>query len=296
VKLIPYGGWKRNALLSNGEVELVVTADVGPRIIRLAFAGCRNLFAEFREQRGRSGEKEWAIRGGHRLWIAPEVKPLTYEPDNGPVRMEAVRNGVRTVQTTGPLSGVRKSMEIAVSPRRNRVTVTHRLTNMNRRAVRLAPWALTVMAPGGTAIVPLPGKIPHTRRLTHNQEWSIWSYTDFADGRWTLGSRYVLFRQDRRRGPAKLGVAHREGWVAYQLGEFVFVKRFALVQGAAYPDGGVNFETFSDRRMLEVETLGPLADVPPGGTVVHRETWDLFRGVRPCRTERDVDRNILPLL
>lgn len=295
VEKVAFRGWENNWRISNGQVELVVTQDVGPRVARFGFAGERNMFAEYRAQQGRMREKEWMIRGGHRLWIAPEVKPDTYETDNTPIEVRRVSNGVRTIQPVGRLSGVRKQMDITLSPLRNEVRIVHKLTNANRRAVKLAPWALTVMAPGGMAIIPLPKKIPHTERLTHNQEWSLWGYTDFADPRWTLGSGFVFFRQDRRRGPAKLGIAHREGWIAYQLGKHVFVKKFAWIDGEAYPDGGVNFETFSNEDMLEVESLGPLAVLKPGRSVKHVETWRLFRNVAEIRTERDARKGIVPL-
>lgn len=287
IEKVAYRGWANNVKLSNGQIELVVTQDVGPRIIRLGFKGERNLMAEMRTQLGKSGEKEWMIRGGHRLWFAPEAKPDTYELDNGPVAISKTADGVRTCQAAGPLTGIQKRMQIRLASRTNEVEITHVLTNRGRKARQLAPWALTVMAPGGTCIIPLPKKIAHTARLTHNQEWSIWGYTDFTDGRWTLGSQFIFFRQSRRRGPGKLGMAQREGWVAYQLGEFVLVKRFAWVEGATYPDGGVNFETFSNEEMLEVETLGPLATLKPGQSAKHVETWKLLRGIRPICTEAE---------
>jgi hypothetical protein len=293
---VRFNGWKDNVRLSNRDVELIVTTEVGPRMVRFGFVGKKNLFAEIRGQQGGRGEKEWMIRGGHRFWIAPEEKPKTYELDNTPIEARAIRDGVRTVQPVGPLSGIQKVIDITLAPRRNEVRIVHTLRNRSRRAVRLAPWALSVMAPDGCAIIPLPKKIPHEKRLTHNQEWSLWGYTDFADGRWTLGSRYLFFRQDRRKGPNKLGLAHREGWVAYQLGEFVFVKRFARKDGAPYPDGGCNFETFSNQEMLEIESLGPLVDLAPGRSVKHEEVWTLHRGVKPCSTEKDIERYLLPLL
>ena len=43
-----YAGWKNCVRLSNGEIELVVTTDVGPRVIRLGFVGGQNLFKEFK--------------------------------------------------------------------------------------------------------------------------------------------------------------------------------------------------------------------------------------------------------
>jgi len=209
---------------------------------------------------------------------------------------KAIPNGVRTIQPVGPLSGVRKTLDITLSPKRNDVRIVHTLTNKGRKTVRLAPWALSVMAQDGMAIIPLPKKIAHTARLTHVQEWSLWGYTDFADGRWTLGSRYLFFRQSRKLGPNKLGIAHWEGWVAYQLDGFLFVKRFARKDGATYPDGGCNFETFSNEDFLEIESLGPLVDLAPGKSVKHEETWSLHRQKRVVRSEKDVDKYVLPLL
>jgi hypothetical protein len=269
-----------------------VTLDVGPRVIRCGFIGKRNLMAEMKPQLGGVGEREWKIRGGHRLWIAPEEKPLTYELDNGPVEVTGIAGGIRTRQDVGSLSGVRKSMDIRMEEKADAIRIRHVLRNEGRRAVDLAPWALSVMAPGGMAIIPLPAKIPHTERLTHNQQWSLWGYTDLSDPRWTIGTKYLFFRQDRRRGPSKLGIAHREGWVGYQLGEFVFIKELPWDEKALYPDGGMNFETFSNEDFLEVESLGPLVRLKPGQSVSHEERWSLYAGVPRCTREAQVDRFI----
>lgn len=287
IETVRFKGWTNNIRISNGSVELIVTGEVGPRILRCGFVNERNLMAQFKEQMGGSAEKEWMIRGGHRLWIAPESKPETYELDNSPVQIRKIQGGIRTLQEPGRLTGIQKTMEIRMTETSNEITITHQLINRSRKPRTLAPWALTVMAPGGLCIIPLPEKIPHTDRLLHNQTWSIWGYTDFADGRWTLGSRYAFFRQSRKHGPGKLGIAHREGWVAYQLDEFLLAKSFKFAEGATYPDGGVNFETFSNERMLEVETLGPLTTLAPGKSVKHVETWTLLRNTKPVRTEKD---------
>ena len=296
MEIVEFNGWKNCVRLANREVETIVTTDVGPRVIRFGFLGRRNLFAEIAGEQGGQGEPTWKIRGGHRLWLAPEDRRRTYELDNSPVNAEPIGSGVRIVQNPGPVSGVEKRIEITLERRRNRVQIEHILVNRSDSMVRLAPWALTVMAPDGMALVPLPPKISHKRRLTHNQEWSIWGYTDFADGRWTFGSRYIFFRHDRKRGPGKLGIAHRQGWVGYWLDGFLFVKRFGWIEGATYPDGGVNFETFANEDFLELESLGPLVDLAPGGSVQHDEVWELFRDVPPIRSESDVSKKVLPLI
>lgn len=290
-----FNGWSNCYRLTDGRVELVVTADIGPRIVRFGRVGGANMFREMPGQQGGSGEGEWMIRGGHRLWLAPEEKPLTYELDNGPVRVETIRGGLRTVQPRGPLSGVQKTMDITMDEA-GLVRIVHTLVNRRRRAVKAAPWALTVMDRGGVAIIPLPAKISHADRLTHNQEWSLWGYTDFTDPRWTLGSRYILFRQDPQRGPNKLGLAHREGWVAYAKGGDLFVKYFGFKERGRYPDGGVNFETFSNEDILELESLGPLASLAPGRSVHHTEYWQLSSGIGAIKSEADVDKRVLPAI
>ncbi len=290
IETTPYGGWNNNVRISNREVEAILTGDVGPRVIRFAFKGEKNVFCELPGQIGGSGEKEFMLRGGHRLWIAPEEKPRSYECDNAPVRISVSKTRVTAVQAPGPITGIQKRIDLELAPDRNVLTVTHRLVNRGRKPFELAPWALSVMAARGTAIIPLPAKIPHFKRLTHNQRWSLWGYTDFGDPRWTFLPRCILFRQDPKRPPNKLGIEHREGWAAYQLGTTLFVKRFAHVPNRAYPDGGVNFETFSDQNFLELESLGPLTTLAPGRAAVHREVWSLHRDVPPCRSDAGFDR------
>ena len=68
VERIAYGGWDECYRLSNGIVEVVATAQVGPRLIRFGFVGGANEFAEFADQLGKVGGDEWRIYGGHRLW------------------------------------------------------------------------------------------------------------------------------------------------------------------------------------------------------------------------------------
>jgi len=296
MQIVEFNGWKNCVRLANREVELIVTTAVGPRIMRFGFIGGRNLFAEIKGQQGKSGEKKWMIRGGHRLWISPEIPRITSELDNEPVAFRPIPGGVRTIQKPGCFTGIAKMMDITLSPGSNSVRVVHTLSNKGRKTFEIAPWTLTVLAPGGKAVIPLPSKAGHgLSALLPNQAWTLWPYTHLGDKRWTIGAKYLLFAQDRRLGPNKLGIACRAGWAAYLLGPFAFVKRFEWREGAAYPDGGMNFETFSNQEFLELESLGPLLKLAPGRSVTHVERWSLHRGVPACRTDADADRHIRPL-
>ena len=43
-----------------------------------------------------------------------------------------------------------------------------------------------------------------------------------------------------------------------------------------YPDLGCNAEVYTDHRMLELESLGALAELKPREEVVHTETWEVY--------------------
>lgn len=103
--------------------------------------------------------------------------------------VEAHDSFIRLVPPTEPTTGVQKEIDIRLSPDKAHVILTHRLRNANLWAVQLAPWALSVMAPGGTAIFPLPPRGPHPGNLQPTGNLAIWAYTDLSDPRWTWGHR-----------------------------------------------------------------------------------------------------------
>lgn len=294
---IAYGGWQHAVKLANNEIELVATLDVGPRIIRFGFIDGANVMKEFPEQMGGTGESEWMIRGGHRLWHAPEAKPRTYSLDNAPVSFEKLGDyGMRLAPNPECDNGIRKEIEITLAADTNLVTLTHRLTNIGPWAIELAPWALTVTDAGGMVIVPLPERRPHSEVLTPAFPLVLWPYTDMTDSRLHFGSRYFTLAQDTAKSPTKFGMALELGWAATLVHNVLFVKYFDFDPCAPYPDFGCNFETFTNEEMLEIESLGPITLLEPGDTVEHDETWRLFADVPPVTDEDDIDRRIRPLV
>jgi hypothetical protein len=296
IEEVDYRGWKRNVQLSNGDVELIATLDVGPRIISYKLKGGRNVFKEYEEQIGRSGESEWMIRGGHRLWTAPEDTTRTYALDNAPISYQKLADGVRLVAPADTHYGIQKEIALTLGSQGSRVSLVHRITNTGSKATELAPWALSVMAPGGMEFIPLPPKKPHPDSpkdarspadFGPNQLWVLWPYADLSDPRWKLGGQFISLTQRPSTEPTKLGLLHRPGKVGYVNGRTLFIKSFDYQEGRRYPDGGVNYETYTNGDMLELESLGPLQTLEPGRSVEHSETWELHT-VNPERIEEEV--------
>jgi len=297
MKTIPWGGWKNCVQLVNEEVELIATTDVGPRIVRFGFKGGQNLFKEFPDQVGKTGGSEWLPYGGHRFWHAPEASPRTYFPDNDPVNSRLEDGSLFLIQPIEKTTGMQKKLTITLDAGRNRVRVVHRLVNWNPWDVEAAPWALSVMAPGGRAVLPQEEFRPHPDYLLPARPLVLWHYTNMQDPRWTWGTKYVQLRQDPGASTKqKVGLLNKQGWAAYALKGEVFLKRVAFDPSAGYPDYGCNCEVCTDADILEVETLGPLRKIPgDGGAVEHLEEWFLFKA-DIGEDEMALDAGLLPLV
>jgi hypothetical protein len=204
----------------------------------------------------------------------------SYLPDNAPVTFERLPEGLRLTPPVEAATQLQKVLDVELPARTGRVRVTHRLHNRGLWPVTLAPWSLSMMAPGGTAVVPLPPRGSHEDNLLPVSHLVSWAYTDLADPRWTWGARHILLRSDSGAAtPQKLGASVPDGWLAYARAGHLFVKRFDVAPEQAYPDFGSQAEIFTDHRFLELETLGPLAALAPGAAVEHVEEWQLFDGV-----------------
>jgi hypothetical protein len=230
---------------------------------------------------GRWGETTWQNRGGHRLWVAPET-PVSKSLDNGPIEVKKAACcdslGLAIRQPVESESGLEKELEIRLAPKGTGVTILHRVTNRNQAAVRLAPWGITVMRPGGIAVAGFPPRLRHDERLMPTNPLVMWGYTDFSDPRWRFTRRFVLLRQDRCAAtPQKAGLFAEDAWVGYAVEGDLFLKRARAARDLEYPDFGCSVEMFTNSAMLEVETLGPIESVKPGSAVEHIEEWSLHQ-------------------
>lgn len=301
VHKIDYKGWRNSYQMTNGEVELVVTGDIGPRIIRYGFVGGQNLFHEYASQAGKSGEATWQNRGGHRLWVAPEqppTSPVTYAVDNSPVSIKLKGDAIVATPVLESEAGLQKQITVRMAATGTGVTVLHRITNKNPWTIELAAWALTVMAPGGVGITGLPPRGTHPKMLAPTNPLVMWAFTDLSDKRWQFTPKYILLRQDSKAAnPQKIGSFNNDTFGAYHLGNQLFVKRYQADQSKLYPDMGASFEMFTNRDVLELETLGPLTKLVPGATLEHTERWTLRKNIKVTKwNDAELDKVLLDRL
>ena len=299
VEKISYLGLPNCYRLSNGAVEAVVTSDVGPRIVRYAFTGAENILGEVPDATLATELGDFKPWGGHRLWVAPEAKPRSYAPDNAPLSVAC--EGERAIRLTAPIeaaTGIEKEIGLALDGEGSGLVVRHRITNRGLWAVEAAPWALTIMRGGGTAIFPQEPYISWDDYLLPARPLVLWHYTDLTDARWAVGKKFIRLSSDAGLSrPQKVGMMNKQGWAAYRHGATLFVKRFAYEAGATYPDYGCNCETYTAGDFIEVESLAPLVRLEPGASAEHVERWTLFRGVEVAGAgEDELEAAIGPLV
>ncbi|HET6823549.1 MAG TPA: hypothetical protein VFH34_12945 [Anaerolineales bacterium] len=273
--------------LENEQLKLLVMRSAGPRILSFGFKDGDNLFAELPDARiDDFGGDAFHFYGGHRLWHAPEEPRRTYLPDDFPVDIVSAENGLTVTQKTEAQTGLQKMIEIRLPGESPQVIITHYLTNQGLWPVTCAPWAITQLKPGGTAI------LPQTRQDTGvlpNRSLALWPYTDMVNPNVRWGSNYILLDAELD-SPFKIGFPNPRGWLAYWWNGTLFVKRAEYDAQAEYFDFGSSSECYCNDQFIELETLSPIRTIAPGETVSHIETWELYREIDRPRHESDAQR------
>ncbi len=299
---ISYKNFGKCIKMENETASLIVTVDVGPRIISYCLNGKENILFEDTErvffENGEEwkeyfGEdKTWYIYGGHRLWSSPESFPHSYVPDNDPVEYEISGNSI-TLTAPETRTGQRHITIITFDEENtgsSKVVIEQAVVNVSGAIVTLAPWAMSVCSAGGVEIFPQSTK---DNGLLSNRRNVFWSYSDINDDRFFLGNKYGTLKQvPNSEGKFKIGMNNEDGWAAYVNNGQIFLKNFAMNIDGNYPDFGCNFETFTNGIFLECESLGELSTLKNKDGVVFSETWELM----PCedsfdrKNEESIDR------
>lgn len=247
--------------------SVVVATGFGPRVVGLLVDG-RNLFAELPDDVLEAGGQRYRLRGGHRLWAAPEVPAVTYRSDDEPCAVTPNGGGLRV---EGPADGAGLAKTLELAPTDDGWAVRHTIENRGAAPVAVAPWAITQLRPGGRATLALgePGT-----GLQADRAVVFWPYTDPEDARLQLSAGAV--HVDGGAGPPlKVGVAGGPGAGAYDLEGVRFSKRITPAPDEPHADLGAAVQVYVHPRFVELETLGPLRTVAPGEAAAHREEWIL---------------------
>lgn len=252
------------------DYRVEIATDFGPRITGVRFGDGPQLFASLDPAVAiphPSGDV-FRFRGGHRLWVSPEMPEVTYAPDQHECR---VTEGTGSITVSAPEDGAGVLKEISVTARDDRLVVEHRLS---MTASGVAPWAITQFPLGGTAIIPFTGD---DNAPLPNRHLVAWPYTSMADDRITLGEDQIEIAANE--GPTlKLGTGLGTRRLAYYRGGYLFIKESGAGTNGAVPDMGASLQVYVGKGFCELETVDTLRDLHNGETAHYTEEW----WVREC--------------
>lgn len=276
-----YPPWGEVISLNDGKIEVKVTLDIGPRIIYLALNQSENIMFEDKEDLINKGgeffkqnfnDRIWHIYGGHRLWKSPEDL-ASYYPDSTKVKCEINGNTASFCSDEESTTGLIKSIAITMLGS-GKLIVNHKFLNNGKEKIRAALWGLSVLKSGGTVYFPINDK---SDGLLPSENYVLWPYTNIKDNRLTFNDNFISVKQKPIEQPFKLGAFLKKGVAGYINGNTVFIKKFGNFDSLPYPDFNCNFEVFTNKYMIECESLSPLFDIGVGESAEHIEEWQLFK-------------------
>lgn len=263
--------------IENEYIRVEYLTTTGPRITGLYAKGVEgNLFAETPDVHWTVPHGEFYLRGGHRLWKAPEDSFYNC-PEEG---LTVIEGDVVTLRSPVDVSGLEK--EIAFRLDGNRVHLSHCITWHGETPLELAPWTITQLRLNSLGILPMLGVAGSDS--APNRSIVIWPYASLKDDRLELHDDFILVHGKPRDVSLKVGGLNSYGWLACALGDALFVKRFALENGM-FPDMNSNVESYVKDVCIELELLGSLRTLNKGESASMDETWEVIVGEFPANLE-----------
>lgn len=287
VKEINYRNFGNCVQISNGIIDVVVTIEYGPRIIRFGFCGKENIFYEDTDRKlkfslinadGEKASKKGAYfcYGGHRLLLGTENPASTMNLDNDPVVYSLLPGCVRFLQPKQKKTGLQAGIEIVMGEDASDIMVVHTAKNCSRETRECSLWPVTMVDGSGTVV--LPQNTGTADSLHPNRVLTFWPGTDIRDKRLFFGTRYLtVFRESDCESPLKIGCNNVLGWMAFVGKHYTFMKQFVHNPQAVYPDFGSSCELRVQDDFTEMQTLSPFYRIEPGQGIKYVENLSLFQ-------------------
>lgn len=259
--------------LSNGTMEFEVALDKGIRMNRLNLCGMNNIFYEQPlDTEYLQKENGWRLEGGLRLWAAPESEE-SYYPDNNPVNIEILQNGILLRQEKDLYTNLTKTVAICFLPDDpNKLEVSFRIINSDVVDKNIGIWAITTFVPEGKGYVSFHSE---DDLINPSRFISMWKDTKLNDPRVTYKDNGIAIHHSKIAQYFKMGILSMDGLCSFDAYGQKLTRLCGYDDSLIYPDGNINIEVFMCEHMMELETLGPLINLGPGEECSRKELWIL---------------------
>jgi hypothetical protein len=240
-------------VLELGSTRFEVTPEHGARISSLRCDGQELLHL--------TGGANFADALGSTFWPSPQSWPWPppAEIDSEPYAASIEPRGVITL-VGQPHDGTQLQVTKTFSAdlAREALLLEYAMTNVGQEPARWAPWEITRMPATGLAFWPTGGAPFGEEALA----------TESAYG-------HTWCDPTKTEGEGKVYADGSGGYLAYALGGYILVKRFADIAVSEAAPGEAEIEVYvnADHDYVEVENQGAYASIAPGATLRWQVTW-----------------------
>jgi hypothetical protein len=267
----------QTGVLENEFIQLEYLTGESLRIIRCIHrASGKNLFAETPDFSFPTSYGKYTLRGGHRLWVSPETWDLTYAEENPQIIIEKSNNTVALKQIGLAPALISKEIQVQLDPGSTTIQVNQWIRNDSSVVIDFAAWGLSMMAPGGSVVVPVRKTTDARTGLLPDRSLILWPYASLRDRRLGLQDDVILLHSNTTDEPFKLGLRSPLGRLAYIKDGIAFDKQMMFDSTAVYPDYGCNLEVYTNKDFVELEVLSGIQRIHPGESIHLQEQWSVY--------------------
>lgn len=266
--------------INNGTVKVIVSVDVGPKIIFWGYTNGENMLyipydiLEYDEPISQKIPPDiFFKRYGHEIMLAYEKsKPVFLS--SGTTIYSILQEGV-AFSCSSPKLGLSANLEIIIQDNSNSIMIVHSIENTNEKTQNFSICSSTFVTQDGTLLVPQNiedlGNAP-------NRVLSLWKKSNINDSRLCVANEYLKFNNisTDKLSVLKLGINNRRAWSTYTKDGNTFLMHYLHNKKAKYLNFDSSFIIDSKKELLSLKILSPIYNVQKNEVAKMAEYWSLF--------------------
>ena len=282
VSHLNHRGWTNSLRMINGAAEVIVAPEVG-RVMQFRLHGEESAFWENTALSGKApnaATSDWLNFGGDKTWPAPQadwpkVGKRGWPPppafDQMPVTATTEGDKILLTSAIDPWFGIRTKRVLELHASLPRLTIRTTYEKVEGAPLKAGVWIITQLKDPVLVVAPLPEKSRFAEGFDKQSAENLPTDLTVTNGLVTL-----------RRHPTKSTKIGTDAGTLLWVGDKTMVRIDSpRIDGAGYPDNGSSAEVYTNGgeswKYVELEMLGPLADLGPGDTLSQTNTYTLYR-------------------
>jgi len=269
-----------NALrLQFEDTEMVVVYEKGPRIASYSRPGEENLLYW---APGKHGYEDWDLMGGHRVWACREMADEaeeTYRPDNRPCEVNIADDAVVVKTPIDPVLKISRGLRIMPAGKGLGVCVENIIENHGDFLYEAGVWSLTCSRPRPDTEYFIPvgdGSSWDSFSMVFFKTWGGHGQDTFSDKQFRVEEEMLCLKpqglENKRMFQAQPGIIS----MLNPAEDTLFSKQMTWAPQARYPQNcNAALYVGPDNFMVEMEFMGGVQLVKPGGMLCSREVWHI---------------------